>query len=382
MSATRYHVCATLALLLGGPAFAQSSGSSSAGGPGRGSITGLVADSVGTGIVGATVSVAGSALLTVSASDGSFRLTGITEGAQLLVARRIGYRPESLAVSVPPDSTLSVRLRVEPVAQQIAPVVITAGSVRYTGRLRGFNERRDRGIGRFFTAEEIEQRRPRVVSDLLRMVPGTRVGATNGQNTVTFRGRRCTPLIWVDGAPATAGYLDVDLFAPSTLAGIEVYAGPSSVPSELSWMRGKSSCGVIALWTKMPEAQSRPAATRLTLEQLEALIRASELYTADLVDTPAIPDSEHPMNPVFPDSLLRAAVGGRVVAEFVVDINGKPNMSTFSAVLSTHDLFTDAVRKAVSSSQFTPAWRGGKRVRQLVQLPFSFAPPQGKAGGS
>ena len=340
----------------------------------------MVADSLGTGIVGATLSVVGTTAVSVSAPDGTFRITGVPGGAAVLVARRIGFRPESLAVTVPADSALQVHLRITPVAQQIAPVVITAGSVRYTGRLRGFNERRDRGMGRFFTAEDIEQRRPRVVSDLLRMVPGTRVGQLNGQNVITFRGRRCPPLVWVDGSPATAGYLDVDLFTPASLAGIEVYPGLSSVPSEFTWMRGKSNCGVIALWTKLPEGRRQPG-TRLTLDQLDALLQSSQLYTADLVDTPAIPDSAHPVSPVFPDSLLRAAVGGRVVAEFVVDIDGQPNMSTFSAVLSTHDLFTDAVRRAIGSARFTPAWRGGKRVRQLVQFPFSFTPP-GKSGGS
>jgi len=346
-----------------------------------GTITGVIGDSVNMGIVGATVSVVGASGATVSATDGAYRLQAIPAGDQTIVARRIGFRPESVTVKIIPDSVLTVDLRLQSTVQQVAPVVITSSRVRYTGRMRGFNERRDRGIGRFFTAADIDKRKPRVVTDLLRMVPGTRIGRINGQNVVTFRGLRCPPLVWLDGAPASVGYLDVDLFAPSSLAGIEVYLGPSTVPSELTWVRGKADCGVIALWTRMPETRARQS-TRLSVKELEGLVQSSQLFTVDLVDTPAAQDSAHPVSPVFPDSLMRASVGGRVVAEFVVDINGEPNMATFSAVLSTHEMFTEAVRGAVSAAHFTPAWRGGKRVRQLVQLPFSFAAPGGRPRGS
>ena len=343
-----------------------------------GTITGVIGDSVDVGIVGATVTIVGGPGIDVSAGDGAFRIANVPAGSQTVVARRIGFRPESLTVVVVPDSILTVRLRLESTAQRVAPVVITSSRVRYTGRMRGFNERRDRGIGRFFTASDIERRRPRVVTDLLRTLPGTRLTNVNGQQVVTFRGMRCAPLVWIDGTPASVGYLDVDLFTPSSLAGIEVYPGPSTIPSELTWVRGKSNCGVIALWTKMPEGRVKQGA-RMSVKDIESAVQSSQLFTVDLVDTPVAQDSAHPIAPVFPDSLLRASVGGRVVAEFVVDINGEPNMATFSAVLSTHEMFTEAVRGAVSSARFTPAWRGGKRVRQLVQLPFAFSAP-GKGG--
>ena len=343
-------------------------------------VAGLVADSLGTGIAGATVSVVGLSASAVTAADGTFRLHAVPAGEQRLVARRIGFRPESLTVSVPRDSGITVRVQLVTSAQQLAPMVVAAKAARYTGRMRGFNERRDRGMGKFFTADDIEQRRPRLVTDLLRTVSGTRISNVNGQSMVTFRGLRCPPLIWIDGAPATTGYLDVDLFMPASLAGIEVYPGISSVPSEFTWMRGKSNCGVIALWTKVPEPRTRPSVA-LSIRDLEAQLQSAQLYTAELVDTPAAPDENHPIVPAFPDSLLRAAVGGRVVAEFVVDVNGKPNMATFSAVQSTHPMFTEAVRGAIGAAQFTPAWLAGRRVRQLVQLPFRFAAP-GKPEGS
>lgn len=329
------------------------------------------------GIVGATVFVIGGSTVAISADDGAFRLANIASGMRTIVARRIGFRPESVSVMVAGDSAIRVRMRLESTAQQVAPVLVTSGRGQYTGRLRGFNERRDRGIGRFFTASDIVTRRPQRVTDLLRTVPGARLQNVNGQTVVTFRGMRCAPLVWVDGTPATVGYLDVDNFAPHSLAGIEVYPGPATVPSVFHWVRGKADCGVIALWTALPEGGGRRVKP-LSVKDIEALLLSSQIFTADLVDTPASPDSARPLAPVFPDSLMRAAVGGRVVAEFVVEINGEPNMATFSAVQSTHAMFTEAVRGALSATRFTPAWRGGKRVRQLVQLPFSFSIPESR----
>jgi hypothetical protein len=308
-----------------------------------------------------------------SNDEGLFRMQGLAPGDQRLLVRRIGFRPETLAVTMPTDHGLDVHVHLRAAAIQMAPVVI-AGRGRYTGPLRGFYERRDRGNGHFFTAEDITRRNPRVVSDLLRTVPGTRISSSGGQTVITFRGMRCTPLVWVDGAPASAAWLDPDMFSVTTLAGIEVYPGPATVPAELTWVRGKATCGVIAVWTKIPEPRSKPT-PKVSAEALAEMIESLRLYTAEGVDTPAASDSEHPVRPAYPDSLFRASVGGRVIVEFVVGVDGKADMGTFGAVLSTNGRFTDAVRQAVTAARFTPAWLGGRRVRQLMQLPFTFEPP-------
>ena len=93
------------------------------------------------------------------------------------------------------------------------------------------------------------------------------------------------------------------------------------------------------------------------------------------VDVAAAPDTAAPVAPIYPDSLLRAGVDGRVLAEFVVDSAGEPEMETFGEVVSTHVRFTDAVRRAVAQASFTPAVVGGRKVRQLVQMPFRFVAP-------
>jgi protein TonB len=76
--------------------------------------------------------------------------------------------------------------------------------------------------------------------------------------------------------------------------------------------------------------------------------------------------------PRYPDMLRSANVEGEVLAQFVVDTTGKADMSTFKILKSTHDLFTNAVKNALPNMKFYPAEVGGKKVKQLVQMPFQF----------
>jgi TonB family protein len=66
-------------------------------------------------------------------------------------------------------------------------------------------------------------------------------------------------------------------------------------------------------------------------------------------------------------------VRGTVLAEFVVDAEGKVEGDTFGVVSSSNPLFTAAVRAMIAKAVFTPALRAGKPVRQLVHQPFEFS---------
>lgn len=77
--------------------------------------------------------------------------------------------------------------------------------------------------------------------------------------------------------------------------------------------------------------------------------------------------------PRYPDILRQAGVEGEVQAQFVVDTTGRAEMNSFKVLRSSHDLFAAAVRAALPGMRFIPAEVGGRKVRQLVQQPFSFA---------
>jgi len=77
--------------------------------------------------------------------------------------------------------------------------------------------------------------------------------------------------------------------------------------------------------------------------------------------------------PRYPDMLRTANVEGEVLAQFIVDENGAADSTSFVVLRSTHDLFTNAVRGALPSFRFHPAELNGRRVKQLVQMPFQFS---------
>ena len=82
----------------------------------------------------------------------------------------------------------------------------------------------------------------------------------------------------------------------------------------------------------------------------------------------------HPGNPGprYPDMLRSANVEGEVLAQFVVDTTGRADMGTFKVLKSSHDLFTNSVRAVLPNMRFYPAEIGGRKVKQLVQMPFQF----------
>jgi protein TonB len=89
---------------------------------------------------------------------------------------------------------------------------------------------------------------------------------------------------------------------------------------------------------------------------------------------------EKPVTPVagvgaprYPDILRQAGVEGDVIATFVVDTTGRADPSSFKILRASHDLFANAVKQALPSMRFIPAEVGGKKVKQLVQQPFTFA---------
>jgi protein TonB len=76
--------------------------------------------------------------------------------------------------------------------------------------------------------------------------------------------------------------------------------------------------------------------------------------------------------PAYPEALRSAGIEGKVLVEFVVDERGRPVQGSIRVVQSDNDLFTNAVKVALGRLRFTPAEVGGKKVSQLVQMPFVF----------
>lgn len=76
--------------------------------------------------------------------------------------------------------------------------------------------------------------------------------------------------------------------------------------------------------------------------------------------------------PVYPERLRASKVDGEVLVQFVVDEKGVAQMNTMKILKATDPLFAEAARKSVAASSFHPAELDGKKVKQVVQLPYRF----------
>ena len=335
-------------------------------------IVGTVRDSTGAGIAGAELSVEGSSATATSNEQGLFRLTGLPGGTLSVRARRLGFRPATVEVVVEPGATRSLGITIGRVAQQLSPVVVRGARRRGTGEFGGFYERRSDGFGHFITRAQIELRHPTEVTDMLRQVPGVRLVSTRMIGyAVRIRGApgNCPPQFFMDGLRLGAGEFDINSLDPASVEGIEIYT-TANVPAQFMSSPFVHTCGTVVIWTRRGERRQREKT--VTSAELASMVDSLTVYRADQVDTAVRADSKEPIRPIYPDSLYRARVAGETVVEFVVDTTGSVETKTFGVVSSTHELFTNAVRRALDDAEFFPAILRGRKVRQLVQQPFRF----------
>ena len=76
--------------------------------------------------------------------------------------------------------------------------------------------------------------------------------------------------------------------------------------------------------------------------------------------------------PVYPVSLYTSSVAGAAAVEFVVDTNGRVDLSTFRSQ-ANHELFTEAVRHIMPDMRFVPSTRNGRKVRTPMRMRFEFS---------
>ena len=203
----------------------------------------LVDRETGRPVATAAVSVLGRPAEAASDNRGVFRLTGVPAGQHELQVRRLGYAPLRHEVDVTSGLTteLEIGLVREPVG--LEPLVVSTTRSRRL-EIKGFYERKHwgelLGLGTFYTAEDIERRRPVRISHMIEDLPSIRTGLDNAR-------AGCGLSVYLDNIRISAA--DLNRFVlPIEVAGVEVYKGPASLPAEFGG--SDSRCGVAVIWTK------------------------------------------------------------------------------------------------------------------------------------
>jgi TonB-linked SusC/RagA family outer membrane protein len=234
-----------------------------------GTITGRVVDSATHNpLTGVTVSVEGTTRGSATQSDGTFRITNVPEGTQVVRARRIGYNPQLRTVAVGAGATATVDFALVPSASVLDQVVVVGYSTQRKSDITGAVATVD--------VAELESRRVADVAQALQgQVAGVQItqstGAPGEEISIRIRGEGTignnSPLFIVDGIPTR----DISFLNPADMASLTVLKDAAAA----SIYGSRASAGVIVITTKAGKAGK--ATSELTY--FSGLQKASNLPT-------------------------------------------------------------------------------------------------------
>ena len=198
----------------------------------------------------AVIEMPGLELSASSDETGLFFFRDIPAGEHTLIVHYLGYVDTTLVALTPNELNqiaIAINLRIVPVPD----LLVQVAALNAPSKLTDFNRRRNKGSGYFITRQDILERDPLRTSDMLRRVPGLRLGRSSiGSPLIRIRGRSCQISYFVDGIRAPG--FNIDNVVPQAVAGLEIYKGTSTIPAEF---RGTlTPCAVIVLWTRDPGA--------------------------------------------------------------------------------------------------------------------------------
>jgi carboxypeptidase family protein/TonB-dependent receptor-like protein len=212
------------------------------------------------------VVTAGQTRRVVTGTTGRALIPDVKPGVLTVRARRIGYKPGELAVSVEAGrNTIPILLS--------AADLPTLDTVRIVGnqRLVGLRRNDEFEMRRrlhqatvSFTEDDIRLRNPVDVWQMLTNVPSLRIVDSAGVTVESTRSNvvnpdgsqsKCYVQVMVDGqiiqpTPNMAGVDLRTLPKPNEIHGVEVFAGPSTIPVQYAGTGKNKWCGMIAIWTK------------------------------------------------------------------------------------------------------------------------------------
>ena len=227
-------------------------------------------------------------LLAITDDDGHFELRLRMPGAYVVDVARLGYRPQHRGpLDLQTGQVISFDVVLPVVPLTLDPVTVQARVNATMLQQAGFYGRMRSDFGHFITRDQIETRRARRASDLLRAIPGVSIMPDRrfpGQVRIQMRGSHladgglCSPRVFVDGLVAIRGdarppglpgdqqnneeqrlygddprspepELD-DVVRPNDIEAMEIYRSASQVPAEFGGNSMFTRCGVIVIWTR------------------------------------------------------------------------------------------------------------------------------------
>jgi hypothetical protein len=213
---------------------------------------------------GDTVSIRGAAVTidhTIEAgntdSAGIVRIPDLLDGGHIIEVVARGYQAYFDNFTTGANVQQPIQLELLPVAA--TDTAKTKGQ-KTDLKFVGFDARRSKGQGKFFTRAQLDAASGRPLANLLKMDAGAFIVAgPHAESQLAMRSQGasasasspCYAAVVRDGVRiypfAGANPPDLDKIFAEQLVGVELYARPATVPAEL---RDAATCGALVLWTR------------------------------------------------------------------------------------------------------------------------------------
>lgn len=186
-------------------------------------------------------------------STGRLKLLRLPAGKMHIAVTLLGFRTETSVVHLRPGQVHVEQFSLEDQAIPVEGINVTVDDhSAQLDVLRGFYERRERGIGYFMTRAEIEESGTSDLTNLLHMVPGLRTspsqfGQTRMRATRTPVTSQCRIKVYIDGM-RYRNPSDVAGIPTGDIEALEVYRGRSELPAQFADL--DTNCGAVVIWTR------------------------------------------------------------------------------------------------------------------------------------
>lgn len=257
IAATVIRLLASLALTVSALTLPAQSRARPAADSHRSSIRGIVRDSLGSPVDGASVSITPGGSTYRTDDSGTFVARRLPSGRVTISVRRLGFAPIRSSASLKAGNELTLNLLMRRLPQLLPEVKISENECpRFA--IEGILCRRKRGVGVFMNREEIQEKREgiQLVNLLLRgpvSPPDSGGSPTVAESTL---GSSCWGLIVDGGYPISSR----PIRSAQEVYAIEVFRPPDIPPEFEHWTRslpgqnGATPCAIVVMWS-MREAQ-------------------------------------------------------------------------------------------------------------------------------
>lgn len=235
----------------------------------------VLTDSSELPIRGAEISVPRLRLTTTTAIDGTFRLSGVAPGREIVMVKRVGFMPVTTTLNFAAGDSIDTDFILVSTVQTLPSIKVKGRA--FERKFAEYERRKAEGFGRFLDTEQLDKMQSRLLGEVLNTIPGPQIYRSNvssaawvasarGQQSInnTFevdqmdisRGApngQCYAAVFLDGTPVFTAQrgqplFDINSLPTASIRAIEYYAGAGTMPPEFNSSR--NTCGAVVIWTK------------------------------------------------------------------------------------------------------------------------------------